>query len=79
MAGHGYKEIMRALLGEYSLGEGIELLKKIVSVTAAGIPSSSRTKGVVRALERPNIRCSARPSRSGCSRGFLWAGSLLGR
>jgi len=28
MAGHGYKEIMRALLGEYSLDEGIRLLKR---------------------------------------------------
>ena len=28
MQGHGYKEIMRALLGEYSLEEGIRLLKR---------------------------------------------------
>src|SRR5204863_8528514 len=28
MAGHGYKEIMRALTGEYTLEEGIELLKR---------------------------------------------------
>lgn len=28
MGGHGYKEIMRALLGEYDLDEGIRLLKR---------------------------------------------------
>jgi tRNA dimethylallyltransferase len=28
MAGHGYKEILRALTGEYSLDEGIRLLKR---------------------------------------------------
>jgi len=28
MQGHGYKEILRALLGEYSLQEGIRLLKR---------------------------------------------------
>ncbi len=28
MSGHGYKEIMRALLGEYSLDEGVRLLKR---------------------------------------------------
>ncbi|MBI3911055.1 MAG: tRNA (adenosine(37)-N6)-dimethylallyltransferase MiaA [Armatimonadetes bacterium] len=28
MQGHGYKEIIRALLGEYSLAEGIRLLKR---------------------------------------------------
>jgi len=28
MQGHGYKEILRALLGEYSLAEGVRLLKR---------------------------------------------------
>ena len=28
MQGHGYKEIMRALVGEYPLEEGIRLLKR---------------------------------------------------
>src|SRR5205814_1464372 len=28
MAGHGYKEIMRALAGDYDLEEGIRLLKR---------------------------------------------------